>query len=239
VNVVAIAVVVPAHNEEVLLPAALDALAVAGRHPDLAGVRITTVVVADSCRDLTAEIAARAGAVVVPTRSRNPGRARAIGVERALRELGAPADRTWIAVTDADSTVPADWLAYHHARAAEGWDAVVGTVEIPPCALSAPHRLGYEATRPAQGIAWHHPHVHGANLGVRARAYRGVGGFRPLDVGEDRALVAALDRHGHRVLRTPDCPVLTSARLRARAHGGFADHLATLPGPVAGREAAG
>lgn len=175
---IVIAVVVAAHNEEVLLPAALDALAAASRHPDLTDVRITTVVVAESCRDLTAEIAIHAGA----------GR-------RA----------------DAD----------------------------PPRALSARHRLRYEATRPAQGAAWHHRHVHGANLGVNARAYRAVSGFPPLDVGEDRALVGALDRHGHRVLRPPACPVLTSARLRARARGGFADHLATLSGPPSDREAAG
>jgi glycosyltransferase involved in cell wall biosynthesis len=234
VNVGAVAVVIPAHNEEVLLPAALDAVAVASRHPDIAPLRVVTVVVADSCQDRTAEVARRAGAVVVRTHCRNPGRARALGADRALRELASLAASTWIAVTDADSVVPSDWLAHHSARAREGWQAVVGTVALPPTAaasLVASHTIHYEATRPPDGSAWHHPHIHGANLGLTADAYRAVGGFPHLDVGEDRALVRALEASGHRVLRTPDCPVLTSARLRARVRGGFADHLAAL-GPV-------
>ncbi|WP_405591439.1 glycosyltransferase [Streptomyces sp. NBC_01190] len=256
-----IAVVIPAHNEEALLPAALNAIAVAGRHPDLAGVRVVTVVVADSCRDRTAEVARRSGALVVTTNVRNPGRARAAGVGRALRAVGNPADPavpadpadladpaasadpavaaretdgTWIAVTDADSVVPPHWLAYHLARAAEGWEAVVGTVSLPvtaPASLAARHDVRYAATRPSDGSPWRHPHIHGANLGLTAAAYRAIGGFPPLHVGEDRALVAALDAGGHRVLRTEDCPVRTSARLRARARGGFGDHLAGLLTP--------
>ncbi|MFC4034957.1 glycosyltransferase [Streptomyces polygonati] len=230
-NIGAVAVVIPAHDEEVLLPAALDAVAVAARHPDLAAVRVVTVLVADSCQDRTAEVARRSGAVVVRADCRNPGRARALGVERALRELASPAATTWIAVTDADSVVPSDWLAHHSARAREGWQAVVGTVALPAttaASLVASHTLGYEATRPTDGSAWRHPHIHGANLGLTAGAYRAVGGFPPLDVGEDRALVRALEASGHRVLRTADCPVLTSSRLRARARGGFGDHLAAL-----------
>jgi hypothetical protein len=77
------------------------------------------------------------------------------------------------------------------------------------------------------------PHIHGANLGLTARAYRDAGGFPPLDVGEDRALVTALENRGYRVLRTPDAPVRTSARLHGRARGGFAAHLATLSEPSA------
>ncbi|MGC5345061.1 glycosyltransferase [Streptomyces sp. DT24] len=238
-NIEAIAVVIPAHNEEALLLAALDAVAIAVRHPNLAAVRTTTVVVADSCHDRTAAIARRAGAVVVTAHCRNPGRARAVGTEYAWRELGSPAGTTWIAATDADSVVPPHWLAYHQARAREGWQAVVGTVVLPTAdILATRHQLRYEATRPPRGGPWHHPHVHGANLGVSAEAYRDVGGFPPLDVGEDRALVAALSGRGHRILRTPDCPVLTSPRLRARARGGFADDLAALLKQTDGQEAA-
>ncbi|WP_329174431.1 glycosyltransferase [Streptomyces sp. NBC_01477] len=222
------AVVVPARNEEALLPAALDALAAASRHPLLAGLRVLTVVVADSCHDRTAAVARRAGALVVEGDYRNPGRARAAGTDRALAELGAPAGGIWIAATDADSVVPPDWLAHQRARAHEGWAAVVGTVVLPPSAAAERHARGYEAGRPPAGTPWRHPHVHGANLGVAAYAYRDAGGFPPLGAGEDRALVAALEGRGHRVLRTADSPVLTSARLRARARGGFGDHLAAL-----------
>jgi glycosyltransferase involved in cell wall biosynthesis len=233
VNVESIAVVIPAHDEETLLPAALTAVETASRHPELAGVRVLTVVVADSCRDRTAEVAHRAGVLVLRARCRNPGRARAEGTERALRELGTPPAAIWVAATDADSAVPPDWLAHHRARAREGWDAVVGTVELAPqlpplYALAAGHLRRYEAGRPLDGSVWHHPHVHGANLGVSAAAYLDAGGFPPLDVAEDHALVTALEHRGHRVLRTSQCPVLTSGRLRGRATGGFADYLARL-----------
>ncbi|MEV7728935.1 glycosyltransferase [Streptomyces sp. NPDC087917] len=224
----AVAVIVPAHDEEALLPAALNAVRIAARHPDLGPVRTVTVVVADSCHDNTAHLAREAGAVVVEAACRNPGRARAIGTRHALRELAGTPSGTWIATTDADSEVPPHWLAHHLTRAEAGWEAVVGTVTLTPASpLAARHRIGYEATRPPQGV-WHHPHVHGANLGVTAAAYLAVGGFPPLSLGEDRALVDALRRAGHRVLATATCPVLTSGRLQGRARGGFADHLAAL-----------
>ncbi|MCS0603516.1 glycosyltransferase [Streptomyces sp. LP11] len=230
-----VTVVIPAHDEEALLPHALTALAVAARHPGLAGVRVETVVVADTCRDRTAALARDAGAHVVITDCRNPGTARHTGVRHALaRGPQSPAD-TWIATTDADSTVPPNWLAHQLDQARQGWQAVVGTVFLPPSSpLAAPHRALYEATRPADGAPWHHPHVHGANLGVAADAYLDVGGFPPLAAGEDRALVRALEHRGHRVLRTAHAPVLTSPRLQARASGGFGDYLSAMPHPAGG-----
>ncbi|WP_343241811.1 MULTISPECIES: glycosyltransferase [unclassified Streptomyces] len=232
-NVEAMAVVVPAHNEQLLLPRALNALEVARRHPALAGVRVVTVVVADSCRDATAALARQAGAEVVATTGRNPGAARAAGASHALEALGTPAAGTWIASTDADSAVPPDWLARQAEYAAQGWEAVVGTVRVehwPPDAdaLAARFEELYEVSRPPHGLPWDHPHVHGANLGVVAHSYLRVGGFSPLAVGEDRSLVAALECGGHRVLRTANLSVVTSARLRARARGGFGDYLLGL-----------
>lgn len=228
-----VAVVIPAHDEEQLLPAALAAVGRAARGSVLAGTRVLTVVVADRCRDRTAAVARNAGALVVSTNCRNPGRARAAGVSHALAQLGAEAPGTWIATTDADSVVPPDWLTHHLTRAREGWQAVVGTVTLPPASsLAALHQTLYEATRPAGGAPWVHPHVHGANLGVDAAAYLDAGGFPSLAAGEDRALVEALERRGHRVLRTARCPVLTSPRLRARAHGGFGDYLSAMPRPA-------
>ncbi|WP_336048428.1 glycosyltransferase [Streptomyces sp. CA2R101] len=231
-NPEAVAVVVPAHNEEILLPRALAALAAAARHPALADLRVMTVVAADACVDDTAKVADAAGASVLQLGSQNPGKARAAAAQHALAALGTPASATWIASTDADSTVPPDWLAFQLDQARAGWDAVVGTVTVtrwPPVPqLADRHHEHYYASRPAYGALWRHPHVHGANLGVAAEAYQEVGGFPALPVGEDEALVSALERNGHRVLRTPDCPVETSSRLRPRAVNGFGDHLARL-----------
>src|SRR6202020_1743017 len=80
-----------------------------------------------------------------------------------------------------------------------------------------------------------HPHVHGANLGFTARAYTAVGGFPALRTGEDRALLAARQAGGHRVLRIAAAPVATSSRVRYGAPAGFGHDLATLndgPGPL-------
>ncbi|GAA2298973.1 glycosyltransferase [Streptomyces kunmingensis] len=226
-----LAVLVPAHNEEDLLPGALDAIRAAARHPALRRVRVLTVVAADDCSDGTVAAAAQAGADVVRVTCRNVGLARAAAADRALELLDGP-EGVWLASTDADSTVPPHWLAFQHARAVEGWDAVVGTVSVAEWpqhvpGLAARHQSHYVASRPAHG-PWHHPHVHGANLGVCADAYLAVGGFPALPVSEDHGLVAALGARGHRILRTADCPVTTSGRLAPRAHGGFGDHLAGL-----------
>ncbi|MFF3699074.1 glycosyltransferase [Streptomyces sp. NPDC002221] len=227
-SIQAVAVIIPACNEETLLPAALKAVRTAGRHPGLHQVRVLTVVVADSCTDRTARLAREARAEVVTLSCRNPGRARAAGVTHALRELDTPPGHVWIATTDADSEVPANWLAHQLARAREGWEAVVGTVALPPASPLTPvHQIGYETSKPHRGT-WDHPHVHGANLGLTAAAYLTAGGFPPLGVGEDHALIAALRQAGHRVLATDACPVRTSPRLKGRAHGGFADHLTSL-----------
>ncbi|MEV1021079.1 glycosyltransferase [Streptomyces sp. NPDC050264] len=227
----ALAVLVPAHDEEALLPGALDAIRTAAQHPALRRVRVITVVAADSCSDGTVAAALLAGAQVVRVACRNVGLARAAAADRAMEILDGP-EGVWFASTDADSVVPPHWLAFQHARAVEGWDAVVGTVSVAQWpqhvpGLAARHQSHYAASRPAHG-PWHHPHVHGANIGVAADAYRTAGGFPHLPVSEDHGLVAALTATGHRVLRTADCPVVTSGRLRPRARGGFGDHLARL-----------
>jgi cellulose synthase/poly-beta-1,6-N-acetylglucosamine synthase-like glycosyltransferase len=229
----ACAVVVPAHDEAMTLPATLASLRAATRHPAVSEMDVTLVVVADACTDDTAEIAEAAGALVVTESFRNVGKARAAGVAAAGRRLGAHGAGWWLATTDADTVVPARWLAHqlHHAR--RGWDCVVGTVRLAPhpalsAATAARHEAHYFARRRTGSGAWRHPHVHGANLGVSVGPYLAAGGFAPLAHGEDRRLVSRLERTGHRVLRTDACPVLTSARLDARAPHGLGAFLAGL-----------
>ncbi len=237
---VLLGVVVPARDEAMLLPACLAALAQAARHPDVAGVPVLVVVVADRCTDDTAEIGRAAGARVLVTEAGNVGAARHAGTLAVLQEAaarGVADDRVWLACTDADSRVPGDWLALQRTGAQSGVDAVVGTVQVAdwsglPDHVPARFLDAYEAWRGA-GVTGH-PHVHGANLGVRGSAYRAVGGFPPLPVSEDVALVGALLGAGRVVLRTPASPVVTSARRTPRAEGGFGtdlDRLAAGPFP--------
>jgi hypothetical protein len=73
-----------------------------------------------------------------------------------------------------------------------------------------------------------HSFVHGANLGVRADAYRKAGGFSDRDSDEDVGLVGALTALGVHAVSTDLAPVLTSGRLEGRAPDGFARYLRDL-----------
>jgi glycosyltransferase involved in cell wall biosynthesis len=225
-----VGVIVPAHNEQDLLPACLASLRRAARM--LRGLPVLLVVVADACTDLTAEAARRAGAIVVPVSVRNVGAARAAGIREALRRTRAldPAD-VWLATTDADTVVPASWLLQQVRYADQGWDAVVGTVQVADWSGYRPDaQSSYD--RFYDGGDGPHPHVHGANLGVRASAYLAAGGFPAVPTAEDHALVAALAAQG-RVLRTRTLPVITSARRQARAPHGFSHFLTELDAATA------
>ena len=96
----AVGVVIPAHNEEDLLPSCLAAVRrAAGR----SAVPVHLVVVADACTDRTAQLARDQGAVVA-VRARSVGAARQAGVGQVLRSARHldPAE-VWIATTDADT----------------------------------------------------------------------------------------------------------------------------------------
>lgn len=212
-------VVVPAHDEEELLGACLDALEACLASAPLPA---TLTVVLDDCADRTEELA-RGRARLVHVDGRNVGAARAAGFADALGRASAP-DRRWLATTDADSRVPPTWLAdqLHLARA--GADVVAGLVEVDDWsawdpATRAEYLSGYSSTAG-------HRHVHGANLGMSARAYRAVGGFDPVPVDEDVRLVRRAEAAGLVVAWSGTAPVTTSARRVARAPGGFSVHLA-------------
>jgi glycosyltransferase involved in cell wall biosynthesis len=237
-----VGVIVPAHNEQDLLPSCLASLRRAARA--LRGIPVHVVVVADACRDRTAEAARHGGASVVTISARSAGAARAAGARELLRRTGHldPAN-VWLATTDADTLVPARWLRQQARYATQGWDAIVGTVKVtdwsgyPPGTRSL-FRERYERgpeqpNKPSEpngheGSVTGHAHVHGANLGFRASAYLRAAGFPAVATAEDHALVAALTAAGSRVLRTRALPVVTSARRDSRAPHGFGDYLMQL-----------
>jgi cellulose synthase/poly-beta-1,6-N-acetylglucosamine synthase-like glycosyltransferase len=221
-----VGVIVPAHNEQSLLPSCLAALHRAAQA--LGGMPVHLVVVADACRDRTAQAARHGGAAVIPVSARCVGAARAAGMREALRRA-RPADPAdiWLATTDADTVVPPDWLRRQVTCAELGWDAVAGTVRVTdwggrrPAVRALFSQLYHSAAGPRR-------HVHGANLGFRASAYLAAGGFPEVPTGEDRALVAALTAAGSRVRYTRAVSVATSARPNARAPHGFSSYLARL-----------
>jgi glycosyltransferase involved in cell wall biosynthesis len=222
----ALGVVVPAHNEQDRLPSCLASLRRAARA--VPGTPVHLIVVADASRDRTDQVARRGGAVVITTDARSVGAARAAGVREVLRRTAHldPAD-VWLATTDADTLVPPCWLRDQCRYANRGWDAVAGTIRVADWSGRHPGARWLFRRRYGGGTG-PHSHVHGANLGFRAAAYLRAGGFPDVPTGEDRALVAALDAAGSRVLRTRALTVLTSARSDARAPHGFGDYLAGL-----------
>lgn len=225
-----VAVVIPARNEaatiDTCIEAALAALDGCG------GADHTVVVVADRCGDDTAERARRRlghHGVVLECDDANVGRARHRGARLALDQWpGARRDRIWLATTDADSIVPAEWLQSQLRRADEGYAAVAGVVRVDSFDGLAPHVAARWAAAYAVAADGTHLHIHGANLGVRADAYEDVGGWPLVATAEDHALWTRLQAGGWATVSTIDAGVTTSGRRHGRAPLGFAHHLRAL-----------
>ncbi|QIK45850.1 glycosyltransferase [Gordonia terrae] len=218
-----IVVVVPVHNEAERLPACLEALQAAAT---AVPIPVEVIVVLDACDDDSATLVTdEVSTVVVDVRC--VGAARGAGFASVGPSSSEPAT-TWFATTDADSTVPRDWLAEHVAAADAGADAYVGTVTPDgfdewPAGTGEMYLREYD---PSPG----HGHVHGANLGVRASTYADVGGFREVDTDEDVDLVDRLHAADAVIERGAHAPVRTSTRRDGRARHGFAGYLRQLSG---------
>ncbi|WP_263263047.1 glycosyltransferase [Pseudomonas sp. RIT-PI-S] len=213
-----IGVLVPVHNEEQLIGACLASVLKAASHPGLAGEQVEVLAVLDACSDNSEAVATALGVHTLSVNSRNVGHARSVGASYLLGR-GA----RWLACTDADSQVGEDWL---YTQLEFGAEAVCGTVHVADWhghseAVQARYQANYQDR---DG----HRHIHGANLGVCAQAYRRVGGFRPLSAHEDVHLIEDLERNGARIVWTHLNRVITSARFDCRAQGGFGDYLKGL-----------
>jgi glycosyltransferase involved in cell wall biosynthesis len=223
----AVVVVIPVHNEEALLARCLGALeeAVASARSLRQAPEITVQLVLDACTDDSAVIARASSHDSLTIDSNNVGEARALGVRRALESFAAADPQSvWIANTDADSSVPQNWLSEQIELARQGVDLMIGTVRPDFADLDANQREAWNRTHtPGQANG----HVHGANLGFRAHAYRQAGGFLPLAEHEDVQLVTALRAlPGLVEVATDECWVLTSGRGVGRTPGGYAGYLA-------------
>jgi glycosyltransferase involved in cell wall biosynthesis len=223
----ALGVVVPVHDEGKLLGDALDALGAA--FGDIRDTDSLLVLVFDSCRDesvdvarkWTSELSGRHDLAVncIVTDAQNVGVARRLGCAAVLRHWpGHSPERVWIATTDADSRVPRAWLSEQVRQHERGSDVWVGRVAV-ESNDARPDTLGRWQREYDREV---HP-IHGASLGFNGAKYLAVGGFSPLETGEDRDLLSALVSSGARVYFDSSLRVLTSARHRGRAPHGFAD----------------
>ena len=222
------AVLIPARDEEVLLPRCLRSLrtACAALPTD---VTTDIIVVSDGSTDATAGLARallqHTRGAVLEVDAGNVGVARALAAETALSRYRGDRSRCWLANTDADCEVPRTWLQEHLQLAQRGYTAVAGIVDVDCFAEHRAHvetrfRLTYQIN--ADGS---HPHVHGANLGVRADAYELAGGWNALETAEDHDLWGRLRIAGTH-LSDARLRVITSGRRVGRAPLGFAGALA-------------
>ncbi len=238
-------VAVPARDEAERISACLGALL---DQRDLDGAplpadAIRVVVVANNCRDDTAEAARRSGHAIrvveatLPPCSANAGAARRTAMDMAadLIPQGAPG---LICTTDADSRPRPDWIARLWKAVDGGAQAVAGAVDFDPHEADpivfseARRREGLYSALQAEIVARADPEAHnpwpnhiwawGANLAVTASAYRRVGGLPARPLAEDRAFVEQLRRHDVPVRHCLDARVWTSARRVGRAEGGLA-----------------
>lgn len=209
--------VVPAHNEQALLPSCLESISVAAA---AVSVPVEVTVVLDDCTDATAACV-QPPCTAIAVSGRSVGLARRAGFESSRWD-----EATWFATTDADSTVPLNWVAAQLDVAIGGADVFAGTVIGDdwgrwPADVAKRFSAEYQAS---DG----HRHVHGANLGMWAAVYFGVGGFALVDHDEDVDLVTRLRVAGVPIAWSAQAPVITSTRSRGRLSGGFADHLRDL-----------
>ncbi len=196
-----IAVVIPAHNEARRLGRCLVAMRAAVAMAEQAGHQVEVLVVLDRCSDGSAAVAARHGVRTLAVEAGSVGMARRLGAAQML-ERGA----RWLACTA---------------------EVVCGTVHIgcwQPWQRAALRKLYRSRYQACEG----HRHIHGANLGVCARAYERVGGFQPLAAHEDVQLVKDLEASGAQIVWTARHSVATSSRRNSRAREGFGDYLASL-----------
>ena len=223
-----IAVLIPARNEEDLLPRCLRSVQAARK---LLPNHVTSdvIVAVDCSTDQTIAVAdceLRESGLVVRSLAGVVGAARSIAADIALKRYQGPHEYCWLANTDADCVVPPDWLLKQLSIAEQGFQAAAGIVDVDDFTEHLPHvaerfRLTYLIRRDGT-----HPHVHGANLGVRADAYLIAGGWRSLATAEDHNLWGRLSRSGCRQVSASRLRVVTSGRRLGRAPHGFAQALA-------------
>lgn len=257
-------VCVPARDEAERLPRLLRSLA--EQRGPAAGEPLRVVVVANNCRDGTAEavraLQAEGGLSALALRlieaEWTPPDAHVGTARRAALDAGA----AWLAAdgvpegvlltTDADAVLPPDWVAANRAalRAAEvvgGRLVIDGRASRDPALADLDARIAryWSCVRavedrfdppPHDPPPRHGDHT-GASLGLRASLYRAVGGLPPLPRGEDNALVARVQEAGGRLRHCPRVSVRVSDRAEGRAEGGMAREMARRAAVVRGEEA--
>lgn len=203
-----ISVVIPAHNEETLLPGAVQAVLQQTLPP------FEVIVVDNASTDRTREVAEALGVRVVYCARKGVAYARQAGLLAARGE--------WVAMTDADSLPLPTWLQ-SLAHRAEGAVALYGPLRfygVSPW-VAVVSEWGYRAFLNLMAFLGR-PNLAGANMMFLKEAALKVGGFPEVEAKEDVLLGWRLRQIG-KVQYVPEALVLTSPR---RLKGGWGRFLA-------------
>ena len=201
-----VSVVIPAYNEERLLPATLAAVRAAAEAIAMRGWEWEVVVCDNNSTDRTAEIARAAGATVVHEPVNQIGRARDTGARAASGD--------WLVFIDADS-LPCAGLLGDIADAIESgrWVGGGATVRLPEDTPRSARLYAGTWNAWSRLVGW----AAGSCVWAEAAAFRAAGGFgSEVYAGEEIGLSRRLARVGRarglgfRILAAH--PLLTSDR---------------------------
>ena len=198
-----VSVVIPAFNEEALLPECLEALCA----QDYGG-EVEILVVDNASTDGTAQVGRRFGVTVVGEPQRGYGKALIRGFGEARGDI--------IACTDADTVVPRDWISrlVEEYRRHPEVVAIGGEIEFlrPNWKSRLLTRFFIPLFNRIDRANPRGPHLWGANLSVRRDAFLKVGGWNSkFSLQADSELSERLRKVGH-VMILPTLKVRTSSR---------------------------
>lgn len=249
-------VILPARNEEELLPSTLQALA---EQNDLAGralaydcYEIILLInnttdrsrqVANSFQRLYPRLRLHVIERVFDKSHAHIGHVRRVLMDAACRRLESAGGRLIIS-TDSDTRVAPNWIAQNIAEISRGADAVGGRIVVLPSEqdmLEAGAQRIYrydhlyrrlvcwmeQCCDPLPYDPWPRHYQHfGASLAITPRAYRTAGRLPPRRLLEDLAFYDALIRHDIRIRHSNTVRVFTSGRMTGRTHFGLSRQLA-------------
>jgi hypothetical protein len=207
--------------------------------------RLSLCLYLDDCRDGSGALLERLGAALpfrlVVARGGDRGAPNAGAARRAALAMGLDllaGCEGALFTTDADSQPGRDWVAAG-LRALGKAEVAAGRIvrrdaaaDPQQCRIEAYYDRLHRHRRIVDPVPWEARDTHhfsgGANIAIRASAYRTLGGVRPLPSGEDARLLDDAGRAGMRVRRDGAMLVETSSRREGRIAGGLAELLRAL-----------
>ncbi len=200
-----ISVIIPAYNEEKLLPATLESVREASQAFTERGWQTEVVVCDNASTDRTAALADAAGVRVVSEPVNQIGRARNTGARAARGD--------WLLFLDADSA-PSRALMADVAAAIQSGRYLAGGVTV---RMEGPYPLAFRIVGLWNGLSRLLSWMAGSFIFVEAAAFGAVGGFNEeLFASEEIDLSRRLKRlardRGRRLIILHRHPLLTSAR---------------------------